>query len=134
MKKIIIFIFLLSGCAAAPSDPNNLVGIKTLPNKALLIAQNDAWGKALVPLQTQNNSHFEKLNGKKISTFTNTVEKIEVKPGKHTLDVYCSFRRGTALHLTNSQRVSSKFEAGKIYLFNVIIENGTCGISVVASS
>ena len=132
--SLLISAILIVGCATAPSDPNNLIGINPLPNKAVLIAHNDPWGKALIPLQTQYTSYFKKIDGKEVSSFSNSKKQIEVDPGKHTVDVRCSFRRGTALQLTNTIRLTSDFEAGKIYLFITTIEDGTCGINMKVSS
>ena len=121
---------LLTGWATAPTSLEVLSKFPPAPDKATLIAENDAWGRALVPMQVQKNSRFETLNGEKISTFSNSVTEMAINPGEYILVVSCSFRRGTALHLTNSEHIQMDFEAESVYYFRVVLRNGTCVVDV----
>ena len=133
MKNKIFFVItatvsLLTGCATAPTPVEVLSKATLVPDKATLIAENDGWGRVLVPMQIQKNSRFETLNGERVSTFINSVTEMALDPGEHILEVSCSFRRGTALQLTNSELIQMHFEAENVYYFRVVLRNGTCGI------
>jgi hypothetical protein len=130
---------IMLGCVILVASCAGTQGSDTAPilappaGKALIVAENDAWGKALIPLQIQKNARFEKLDGKQISSFTNSVETLTLDPGEHTIETSCSFRRGTALQLQGATIHKMNFEADKSYLFKVVITNGACGLEVETS-
>ena len=132
MHKIIlclIAVTVFTGCSSNPAYKEQMANAKPVLGKAVLIVENDPWGKSLLPLQTEYNAKFKALDGRKLST----TDDLVVAPGVHTLDVYCSFRRGTALQLQNTIEVKQRFEADTIYMMKVIIGKGTCGIAVLES-
>ena len=79
MLRVITICFLLASCATQPDVHQPIEG------KAVLVAMNDAWGKALVPLQSQASTGFESIDGEKASDFFSSAEYLAIEPGEHRI-------------------------------------------------
>jgi hypothetical protein len=87
-----------------------------IQGKAVLVAKNDAWGKSLIPLESQANTRFEVVDGEKVSDFFNRTENISIEPGEHTIVVSCYLRRG-GLHQKGEHQFIQEFKEGMVYVF-----------------
>ncbi|WP_444945626.1 hypothetical protein ACJJIP_16525 [Microbulbifer sp. VTAC004] len=110
MRRVILLTVFLAACATTPEmyQPNL--------NKAVLVAQNDAWGKSFIPLETQANTRIEAIDGEKVSDFFNSTKNISIDPGEHKVVVSCYLRRG-GLHQKAEHEFIQTFKKGIVYVF-----------------
>jgi len=125
LKKILLVLPMvlpiLSGCA---TDMEN---IKATPGKALLIAYNDNIAKVFLLVATTSNTRIEKIDGIQVSTFKKSIHKVELDPGKHTVEVSCDVSMGPATSY-GKKEFEIIFEADKSYLFMGRYNRPTCDI------
>lgn len=121
LKKILLILPILSGCA---TDMENL---KVTPGKALLIAYNDNIAKVFLLVATTSNTRIEKIDGIQVSNFKKSIKKIELDPGKHTVEVSCDVSMGPATSY-GKKVFEISFEADTRYLFLGRYNRPTCDI------
>lgn len=121
MKKLnLLLVALLCGCATSGDT------VDALPDKAVLIVENDSSLKIVAPLAVVRSMRIEKVDGKKVSDFWNSTYVIELDPGTHSVQLSCRIDRG-ALILKNEREITVEAKPGNKHIFSTEFgRDGNC--------